>query len=559
MGNAGEGEKMGMRGEKTKQSGVFSSSLPSSSKEIPSIANPPSFKAVGLLAPVVGLTWNQLLPLRRHWRRRRHRHGGQHSVSSLPFDDNGTHEVNEQYYHDDNTEDVKYAEDELDIRESWRYASELIARGIGHFLPSNCQPPTAETRTFQQQRGLQLERQGGGGRGGLVSHLTVLCVATTEDVHLYLQGQYRILSIPHGFSLPSLKDRLGIDMICSPDLSTLLAVVTRHRQSMVSTSTSHSTAKLFHSSLLPRQRFELKYLSSCYQSLFSHLWDARRGIRAVSVSWKAAVRPLDLKFSGLVKLLSDYGVERPMTRDGCDMGDGNGSDLIRLEFLRFILSGRTATGGNDSSSGSSTSAALDQFFTRPQMHDMLLQKEFRGVEVSLSSTEVILRSQALHSIRAVVFEAEELYGMACAWEKQEVHSLTGDFLDVATALNLYNAARVLYLSFNQCLGYIVQARTRVNDLLAWIRGTAARVRAWGTAPDSIQRKNAKALRVSNGVVQRVAAFLSGPLMFALKDGTSKLEHRTLTECIIGMPLSDFLVQRKLTSMVSSCGEYPSWR
>ena len=120
---------------------------------------------------------------------------------------------------------------------------------------------------------------------------------------------------------------------------------------------------------------------------------------------------------------------------------------------------------------------------------------------------------------------------------------------------------MLYLSFNQCLGYIVEARTRLNDLLAWVRGTAARVRAWGTAPDSIQRKNAKALRVSNGVVQRVAAFLSSPMMFASKDGTAKVEHRTLTECIIGVPLSDFLVQRKLhqTSMPSDRGEYPKLR
>ena len=561
-------------GEKTKLS-VASSSTTSSSKEISSLAqqSPTTFPSVAVgVAPVIGMAWNQLLPLkRRRWRRR---HLGQRTASAS------------QVYDEENNismEDVKYAEDEMDIRETWRYASQLIDKGIGHFLPSNCQPSsTAKTITFQhqQQQRSGLRRGWGDGGDGLVAHLNVLCVATTEDIHWYLQGQYRLLSIPHGFSLLSSQERNdnecssssgggvdGISMICSPDLSTLLAVVTSQQQSAscTSSSTNKNVAKLFRTSLLPRQRFELQFLSATYRSLFSHLWDARRSIRAVLVSWKTALRPLDLKFSGLVKLLSDYGVERPIARDdsGVDnSGGGGGSDSIRLEFLRFILSGRSSvSGGNDSSSSSSTSAALDQFFTRPQMHDMLLQKEFRGVEVSLSSTEVILRSRALHSIRAIVYEAEELYGMACAWDNQEIHSSSGDLIDVNTALNLYNASRVLYLSFNQCLGYIVEARTRLNDLLAWVRGTAARVRAWGTAPDSIQRKNAKALRVSNGVIQRVAAFLSSPMMFASKDGTAKVEHRTLTECIIGVPLSDFLVQRKLhqTSMPSDRGEYPKLR
>ncbi|KAL7446058.1 hypothetical protein ACHAXH_009670, partial [Discostella pseudostelligera] len=551
------GKGVGIRGEETKQS-ITASSL--SSPEFPMNS---SF-AARVVAPVVGMTWNQLLPLVR----RRRRHDGQRLSYSSPPDDNGT---DEDQYHED-MEDAKFAEDEMDIRESWRYTSQLIEKGAGHFLPNNCQPATTKAITFQQQNGRRLGRGRRGGEG-LVAHLNVMCVATTEDIHLYLQGQYRILSIPHGFSSVSDErssstsqdgdggggvprvggDSGGIDMVCSPDLSTLLAVVTRQRQFVASTSTStnNSVAKLFRTTLLPRQRFELQFLSASYRSLFSHLWDARRSFRAVYVSWKSALRPLDVKFSGLVKLLSDYGVKRPVTRDGGGMGDGGGSDSIRLEFLRFILSGRSSVSrGNDSSSTSSTSAALDQFFTRPQMHDMLLQKEFRGVEVSLSSTEVLLRSRALHSIRAVVYEAEELCGIACAWEKQEIHSSSGELVDVDMALNLYNASRQLYLSFNQCLGYIVEARTRVRDLLAWIRGTAARVRAWGTAPDSIQRKNAKALRVSNGVLQRVAAFLSSPMMFALKDGTNKLEHRSLTECIIGVPLSDFLVQRKLhqTSM-----------
>ena len=76
-----------------------------------------------------------------------------------------------------------------------------------------------------------------------------------------------------------------------------------------------------------------------------------------------------------------------------------------------------------------------------------------------------------------------------------------------------------------------------------MRGTASQVRAWGTAVDSIQRQNARARRISHGVVQRVSSFLSKPMVFALdnKDGGSGsdggADHRILTECVIGMPLS----------------------
>ena len=126
-----------------------------------------------------------------------------------------------------------------------------------------------------------------------------------------------------------------------------------------------------------------------------------------------------------------------------------------------------------------------------------------------------------------------------------------NLIDPEVALRLYASTRVLFLTFDQCLGYVIEARTRLHDLLAWMRGTASQVRAWGTASDSIQRQNARARRISNGVVQRVSDFLSRPMMFESKgrDEGDSGDHRVLTECIIGMPLSvsELLFSTKQTS------------
>jgi len=501
---AAEGDDNGASSSAGARSSRGTSSSPSSSS--------PSY-------PVLGMTWNRFRPSRRRrWRSVR----GSNS-SSMRDNEEGEEEE----------EEVEEEYDEREAIESWMYSSQLIDRGVGHFLPDphRQRDGLGSTTTSGSPLSFRLGPNGGGA-------LDLLCVATTKEIHWYLRGRYRVLSVPHGLSLvPSshpqevnVEEEDGggrwIDLVCSPDLGTLLACVSvvsggRH--------TNQQKAKLFSTKLLPRKRFVLQSLSSSYESLFSRLWDVRNGICEALTSWRTTLRPLDAKFLGLSSLLSDYGVDGA----GC-IGDGRGSELIRLEFLKFILCGRSTVSNASSPAAapasSSSTSALDQFFTRAQMHDTLLQREARMIESCASSTEAILRSHVL-SVRAIVFETEELYGMAASFPSRVDDRL----VDVKTALCLYRASRGLYLAFNQCLHHLVESRIRLHDLLAWLRGTAARVRAWGTAPDSIQRRNARALRVSNGVVQRVAAFLSCPMMFELKgcDGS----RRILTECIIGVPIS----------------------
>ena len=181
------------------------------------------------------------------------------------------------------------------------------------------------------------------------------------------------------------------------------------------------------------------------------------------------------------------------------------------------------------------SNALDQFFTRPQMHDQLFQREIKSVEASVASMEAKLRSNILAPIRALVYETCELYGIARSRDCDASGSI---LIDPDEALRLYSSARILFLAIERCLAHVVEARGRLHDLLAWIRGTASQVRARGTATDSIQRQNARNRRVPDGVIRRVSNFLSTSMISALKDSNDVVfEQRHLAECVIGVPLS----------------------
>ena len=68
--------------------------------------------------------------------------------------------------------------------------------------------------------------------------------------------------------------------------------------------------------------------------------------------------------------------------------------------------------------------------------------------------EGVLRSQVLSSIRVVVYDSDELYGMA---RSRKGHGV--DLIDAETALLLYTSSRMLFLTFGKCLGYVVEARS----------------------------------------------------------------------------------------------------
>ena len=139
-------------------------------------------------------------------------------------------------------------EEQEEVRETWKYSSQLIDRG-GYFLP-----PSQSTHNRPAASSSSGGMSGGGSSStssmnlfSSMAQLNVLCVATPEEIHWYLQGQYRILSIGHGLGNVSFVNNggNGIDMVCSPDLSSLLVVAKQDTavSGVVSSSSSPSTKK----------------------------------------------------------------------------------------------------------------------------------------------------------------------------------------------------------------------------------------------------------------------------------------------------------------------------
>ena len=379
--------------------------------------------------------------------------------------------------------------------------------------------------------GLDYTRGGvGGGNGGTGrgrgGGTTVLCAATDTELHWYLNGRYRILTLAHGLDGDALRGDSSPGPVFSPDLGALVAVAPGKDGREGKEHGSRESVWVYGTDLLSTRRTELASLSESYELLFLHLHHVTKGIEALDTGWRSALKPLETKLASLADLLKPYSASPSQF----DTNEGK-AGAVRSELFRFILAGRSSSGG--------TSSALDQFFTRGHMHDQLLQREATSIEGGLASVEVKFRNGVLHSCRAAACESERLYGQARADPD--------GLVDADAALELCQRARGLYLTATKCHAHTVEARRRLRDLLRWIRGTSSQVRAWGTAGDSVQRRNARDRRVSGGVADRVAGMLSGPYAvgrqrYGEKDEEGKKGGRTVAECVLGVPLSDYCAE-----------------
>eukprot|EP00956_Cyclotella_meneghiniana_P011698 scaffold16470_cov61-Cyclotella_meneghiniana.AAC.9 len=427
---------------------------------------------------------------------------------------------------------------QYETNEMWRYTSQFLHRQ-DKFLPSECCD----------------YRQGENSTATLfspLSHLNVLFVATRYELHWYLQSRYRIMTTSldnfNSSNTHTTADAADdttnennnaannndpiiskVNMVSSPDTSTVYCTAQYTNGNFA------SHVQIYMCPLLSIQRFDLQILAASYRSIFTRLRIVKRGIRKALTSWGVALRPLDTKFERLYQLLRNYNVVTTPNNNGATATAVH-SHSIREELKRYILSGRSTVVGDASN-------ALDQFFTRADMHDQLLLREANGVKAGLASMEGNLRSVVQSQIRAIAYEVDELYG------RIQTHYLTVtecNLVEADVGLRLYKASRLLYLTFERFMAHVVEARSRLNDFLAWMRGTATEIRARGTAADSILRQHARDRRCPHGVVCRVTDFLSAPMISPRWDGLDDDDHgdsianRKLTECIVGIPLSDNL-------------------
>ena len=369
------------------------------------------------------------------------------------------------------------------------------------------------------------------------SPLSVLCVQTSRNgLHLYLHGRYRTLSIP-----PCAGDAPGVSarIVCTSDLSAIAVSAMGEIGSSGVETCGGQSLRIYYIPDLSKRRYELQIVAASYCSVAAHLHSIRGGIEAASASWTNALRPLDAKFEKLAKILRDYGV-LGVTSAG-DISET--ASAVRAELLALVLGGRPMGGG--------ASSAMDQFFSGAVMNDQLLQRMNRTIEAGAASAEGTLRKCVLGPARAALYDALEFrahirtmnVGEANIWGAEEEDDCDADksegsppFIDIAVADRFCDAAEALLTSIERCLLDLVCARFRLRDILGWIRATASRIKARGTAADSIMREHARKRRLSDAAIRRVAEIL------APKDGEKEgknliLVDVNLAECILGVALS----------------------
>uniref|UniRef100_A0A7S1ZX20 Anaphase-promoting complex subunit 4 n=1 Tax=Trieres chinensis TaxID=1514140 RepID=A0A7S1ZX20_TRICV len=117
-------------------------------------------------------------------------------------------------------------------------------------------------------------------------------------------------------------------------------------------------------------------------------------------------------------------------------------------------------------------------------------------------------------------------------------------MNVSDSERFCEVAEAFHALAERCLSDLVDARFRLRDLLGWMRAMASRVKARGTAVDSVMRENAKKRRASDAVVRRVAEMLSS--MSRGADGGKALSFgdASLSECVLGVPMMAYLAEEQ---------------
>lgn len=184
----------------------------------------------------------------------------------------------------------------------------------------------------------------------------------------------------------------------------------------------------------------------------------------------------------MLKLLRNYGVD--------DQPPG-------VLLKQYILVGHT-------SESSSLANAMDQFFTSVQMNDQLLQRMIRSLHGALANAEAQARQRVRSPAQALCRDIQELSSQI------RYHSLSGSSPEALD--ELLKSSAHLWLRVESLIQTIVHGRSCVRDLCGWLRSAGARVKARGTAVNSVQRENAKKRRVPQAVLKRLLSNINTATM-----------------------------------------------
>jgi len=110
---------------------------------------------------------------------------------------------------------------------------------------------------------------------------------------------------------------------------------------------------------------------------------------------------------------------------------------------------------------------------------------------------------------------------------------------------LFHICKKLYASVDECVTQLDIARSRLRDLLAWLRMVISDIKAFGTSADSAEREIAAKRKVSGGVIKSVSLFLNN----RRRKGSEGLTNGT--EFLLDVQMSSLLNNKKLVERVNS--------
>ena len=417
--------------------------------------------------------------------------------------------------------------------------------------------------------------------------LSVLCVSTNDMEHrLYLHGRYPLLTLPkcnNGIinttsSASSMKSPLVVasnDLVRTQHVSfpfpvkiqtfslttkllnlsltsslnkaywlTATPIANDAASSTTELSTNNSLT-LYHTPFLKRDRYALQQIAALHTSITAHLQMIKRSVSIVAGSWQTSLKPLDQKLLPLTNLLRNYGVEVDQNVNN----EVTGNTSITMTTLSTVMKEYIMMGHVTHSS--SIANAMDQFFTGVQMNDQLLQRMERSLLASMGNVESTAIGCLLRPTQALGWQIQELGGLVQFFDTtyDDNADIVGGEETISSksqlVQELIEASQQMWISTESVITSIVSGRMLVRDFCGWLRHAGSQVKARGTAPNSVQRENAKKRRVSQAILERLVTVLNKSQKDSLlSSSTMGKDQKTQTG------LSETLLNLKVTVSLS---------
>jgi hypothetical protein len=264
---------------------------------------------------------------------------------------------------------------------------------------------------------------------------------------------------------------------------------------------------LYHTPFLKRDRYALQQIAALHTSITAHLQMIKRSVSIVADSWKTSLKPLNQKLLPLTNLLRNYGVEVDQNVNN----EVTGNTSITTTTLSTVIKEYIMMGHVTHSS--SIANAMDQFFTGVQMNDQLLQRMERSLLASMGNVESTAIGCLLRPTQALGWQIQELGGLVQFFDTAYDDADTdGDEETISSksqlVQELVEASQQIWISVENVITSIVSGRMLVRDFCGWLRHAGSQVKARGTAPNSVQRENAKKRRVSQAIMERLVTVLN---------------------------------------------------